>query len=206
MTEQSKAGEVSQFISLSGRRSRRDGPGIVIKKRGTLLSWSVDLGANNNGAKRRFHFLKSYCQGRICENLSKKGLKNKKDGVIGTEVTHLVANQIGAKLRTHVGVDAELAVTWQPNRRQLYWRQAWCHDHWCHAWHQYNWRQTPVLNPPQPLFLSDSVSFSSYGTNSSGALNSGPHTLVLPCVVIASQFFAIWLFFVKNSRLHSWAT
>jgi hypothetical protein len=41
---------------------------------------TFDLGANNNGVKRRVHFLKSYCQWRICEYLSKKGLKNKKDG------------------------------------------------------------------------------------------------------------------------------
>jgi hypothetical protein len=39
---------------------------------------TFDLGANNNGAKRMVHFLKSYCQRRICENLLKKGLKNKK--------------------------------------------------------------------------------------------------------------------------------
>jgi hypothetical protein len=44
---------------------------------------TFDLGANNNSAKRRIYFLKSYCQRRICENLSKKGLKNKKDGRTG---------------------------------------------------------------------------------------------------------------------------
>jgi hypothetical protein len=41
---------------------------------------TFDLGANNNGAVRRIYFLKSYCQGRICDNLSKKRIKNKKDG------------------------------------------------------------------------------------------------------------------------------
>jgi hypothetical protein len=34
---------------------------------------TFDLDANNNGAKRKVHFLKSYCQERICKNLLKKG-------------------------------------------------------------------------------------------------------------------------------------
>jgi hypothetical protein len=39
-----------------------------------------NLGANNNSVEPRVYFLKSYYQGRICEHLSKKELKNKKDG------------------------------------------------------------------------------------------------------------------------------
>jgi hypothetical protein len=50
--------------------------------------------------------------------------------VIGANIKRLGASPIGAKLLAHVGVDAELAVTWQPTRRQLYWRKAWLHDHW----------------------------------------------------------------------------
>jgi hypothetical protein len=34
-----------------------------------------------DGAKLRVHFLKSFRQGHIWENLSKKGLKSKKGGV-----------------------------------------------------------------------------------------------------------------------------
>jgi hypothetical protein len=45
--------------------------------------------------------------------------------VIGTKIKHLDASPIGTKLLAHVGVDVELEVTWQPARRQLYWRQAW---------------------------------------------------------------------------------
>jgi hypothetical protein len=40
---------------------------------------TFDLGANNNGAKRKAYFLKSYCQGRICKNLLKRTKKIKKD-------------------------------------------------------------------------------------------------------------------------------
>jgi hypothetical protein len=43
---------------------------------------TCNLGANNDGAKLRVHFLKSYSQGRVCENLSKKRLKNKKDSIL----------------------------------------------------------------------------------------------------------------------------
>jgi hypothetical protein len=43
--------------------------------------------------------------------------------VIGAKIIRLGASQIGAKLRAHVGVDAELAVMWQLSRRQ-----AWRHD------------------------------------------------------------------------------
>jgi hypothetical protein len=39
--------------------------------------------------------------------------------VIGTKIKLLGASPIGTKLLAHVGVDAELAVTWQPPRRQL---------------------------------------------------------------------------------------
>ena len=39
------------------------------------------LGANCHSAEVRVYFLKGYCQGCICKNLSKKGLKNKKFGV-----------------------------------------------------------------------------------------------------------------------------
>jgi hypothetical protein len=49
--------------------------------------------------------------------------------VIGTKIKHLGVSPIDAKLLAHVGVDAELEVTWQLARRQLYWRQAWRHDH-----------------------------------------------------------------------------
>jgi hypothetical protein len=59
--------------------------------------------------------------------------------VIGAKIKRPGTSLIGAKLLTHNGVDAELAVTWQPARRQLYWRQAWRHDHWHHA------RQTLIL-------------------------------------------------------------
>jgi len=38
------------------------------------------LGVNCHGAEVRVYFLKRYYQGRICKNLSKKGLKNKKFG------------------------------------------------------------------------------------------------------------------------------
>jgi hypothetical protein len=38
------------------------------------------LGANNNGAKVRVHFLNSNQKERSCENLSQKGSKSKKDG------------------------------------------------------------------------------------------------------------------------------
>ena len=38
------------------------------------------LGASNYGAELRVQILKSYLQGHICENFSKKGLKNKKFG------------------------------------------------------------------------------------------------------------------------------
>jgi hypothetical protein len=34
---------------------------------------TCDLDANNNGAELSVYFLKSYCQGCICEHLSKKG-------------------------------------------------------------------------------------------------------------------------------------
>jgi hypothetical protein len=33
-----------------------------------------------DGAELRVHFLKSFQKGSTCENLSQKGLKNKKDG------------------------------------------------------------------------------------------------------------------------------
>jgi hypothetical protein len=33
---------------------------------------TFDFGATNNGAKRRVYFLKSYCQGCICEIFFKK--------------------------------------------------------------------------------------------------------------------------------------
>jgi hypothetical protein len=39
------------------------------------------LGAMIHGAELRVHFLKSFQNGSTCENLSQKGLKNKKDGV-----------------------------------------------------------------------------------------------------------------------------
>jgi hypothetical protein len=38
------------------------------------------LGAMIHGAELRVHFLKSFQKGSTCENLSQKGLKNKKDG------------------------------------------------------------------------------------------------------------------------------
>jgi hypothetical protein len=38
------------------------------------------LDADNYGAKIRVYFLKYFRKGHIWENLSKKGLKNKKDG------------------------------------------------------------------------------------------------------------------------------
>ena len=38
------------------------------------------LGANCHGVEARVYFLKEYYQGRIYENLSKTGLKNKKFG------------------------------------------------------------------------------------------------------------------------------
>jgi hypothetical protein len=38
------------------------------------------LGADDYGAMRMVHFLKSFRQEPIWENLSQKGLKNKKDG------------------------------------------------------------------------------------------------------------------------------
>jgi hypothetical protein len=38
------------------------------------------LGAMIHGAELRVHFLKSFQKGSTCENLSRKGLKNKKDG------------------------------------------------------------------------------------------------------------------------------
>jgi hypothetical protein len=98
--------------------------------------------------------------------------------VIGIEVTRLGASHIGAKLCAHVGVNTELAVTWQP------------------AWRQYNWCRAPVLTL-QLLFLPESISFSSYGANCSGALDSEPYTMVLSCIVIASQVFAIWPFLSK---------
>jgi hypothetical protein len=41
-----------------------------------------DLGANNNGTKRRVHFLKSYYQGCICENPSKKGWKKRRNYIL----------------------------------------------------------------------------------------------------------------------------
>jgi hypothetical protein len=44
--------------------------------------------------------------------------------VIGAKIKHLGASLIGTKLLAHVDVDAELTVTWQPARRQLYWRQS----------------------------------------------------------------------------------
>jgi hypothetical protein len=65
--------------------------------------------------------------------------------VIGAEVTRLGASKIGAKRRAHVGVDAEVAMTWQLVRRQLYWRQVWRQD---------RRRRDPVLNP-WPLFLPE---------------------------------------------------
>jgi hypothetical protein len=43
--------------------------------------------------------------------------------VIGAKIKRLGASPIGAKLLVHVGVDAELEVTWQSVRRQLYWRK-----------------------------------------------------------------------------------
>jgi hypothetical protein len=43
--------------------------------------------------------------------------------VIGAKIKCLGASPIGAKLLAHVGVDAELVVTWQPAQRQLYWRR-----------------------------------------------------------------------------------
>ena len=43
------------------------------------------LDVNYHGAKVRVYFLKGYCQGCICENLLKKGLKNKKFGRMGEE-------------------------------------------------------------------------------------------------------------------------
>ena len=45
------------------------------------------LGASRHGAELGVHFLKSFYQGRICENLSQKGLKNKK---VGSFVAHTV--------------------------------------------------------------------------------------------------------------------
>jgi hypothetical protein len=38
------------------------------------------LGAMIHGAELRVHFLKSFQKGSTCENLSQKGLKNKKVG------------------------------------------------------------------------------------------------------------------------------
>jgi hypothetical protein len=38
------------------------------------------LGVMIHGAELRVHFLKSFQKGSTCENLSQKGLKNKKDG------------------------------------------------------------------------------------------------------------------------------
>jgi hypothetical protein len=43
------------------------------------------LDANNNGAKRRVYFLKSYRQERICENLLKKRAKKKTGNRWGSE-------------------------------------------------------------------------------------------------------------------------
>jgi len=37
------------------------------------------LGANCHGAEVRVYFLKGYCQGRICENLSKKRAEKQKN-------------------------------------------------------------------------------------------------------------------------------
>jgi hypothetical protein len=39
---------------------------------------AFDLGANNNGAKRKVYFLKFCCQRRICENISKNTKKKEK--------------------------------------------------------------------------------------------------------------------------------
>jgi hypothetical protein len=41
---------------------------------------ACNLGAMIHGAELRVHFLKSFQKGSTCENLSEKGLKNKKDG------------------------------------------------------------------------------------------------------------------------------
>jgi hypothetical protein len=40
------------------------------------------LGAMIHGAELRVHFLKSFQKGSICENLSQKGLKIKKVGIL----------------------------------------------------------------------------------------------------------------------------
>jgi hypothetical protein len=65
--------------------------------------------------------------------------------VIGAKIKRLGASPIGAKLLTHVVIDAELAVTWQLAQRQMYWCQAWCQGHWHHAWCQYNWCRALIL-------------------------------------------------------------
>jgi hypothetical protein len=44
------------------------------------------LGAAVHGAEVRVHFLKSFQKGHICENLFKKGPKNKKVGSSGSGV------------------------------------------------------------------------------------------------------------------------
>jgi hypothetical protein len=44
---------------------------------------ACNLGAMIHGAELRVHFLKSFQKGSTCENLSQKGLKNKKDGALG---------------------------------------------------------------------------------------------------------------------------
>jgi hypothetical protein len=41
---------------------------------------ACNLGAMIHSAELRVHFLKSFQKGSICENLSQKGLKSKKDG------------------------------------------------------------------------------------------------------------------------------
>jgi hypothetical protein len=41
---------------------------------------ACNLGAMIHGVELRVHFLKSFQKGSICENLSQKGLKRKKDG------------------------------------------------------------------------------------------------------------------------------
>jgi hypothetical protein len=56
--------------------------------------------------------------------------------VIGAKIKRLDASPIGAKLLAHVGIDAELTVTWQLARSQ-----AWRHDHWC----QDRQRRAPVF-------------------------------------------------------------